>query len=142
MDKIYRIHSFSADSISKMTNRDIQYIIDNVTFDYSIKIEPTLKSEFPEPSSGSDQQISCEKENKDSEFLETEDKPETVNEDNNISEKAEYLLEEENLIYGIKMQGFILIDILETKFSVTKTFFRLSPSDVMLILHLRSPSPR
>ncbi|CAG8672781.1 14484_t:CDS:2, partial [Acaulospora morrowiae] len=112
-------------------------IIDNVTFDYSIKIEPTLKSEFPEPSSGSDQQISCEKENKDSEFLETEvsttfipsvplfhtsnsedmmsednkslpeeevsistgaiskDKPETVNEDNNISEKAEYLLEEE-----------------------------------------------
>ncbi|CAG8447413.1 8942_t:CDS:2 [Ambispora leptoticha] len=79
-----------------MTNRDIQYIIDNVPFDYSIKIEesnircftsPTLKSEFPEPSSGSDQQISCEKENKDSEFLETED--------NNISEKAKSLPEEE-----------------------------------------------
>ncbi|CAG8726711.1 6020_t:CDS:2, partial [Acaulospora morrowiae] len=49
MDKFYRIHSFSADSISKMTNKDIQYIIYNVTFDYSIKIEPTLKSEFPEP---------------------------------------------------------------------------------------------
>jgi hypothetical protein len=62
MDKIYQIHSFSADSISKMTNKDIQYIIDNVPFDYSIKIESTLKSEFPELSSGSDRQISCEKE--------------------------------------------------------------------------------
>ncbi|CAG8630769.1 19863_t:CDS:2, partial [Racocetra persica] len=71
MDKIYQIHSFSTDSISKMTNKDIQYIIDNIPFDYSIKIEPALKSEFSEPSSGSDQQISCKKENKDSEFSET-----------------------------------------------------------------------
>ncbi|CAG8618225.1 1864_t:CDS:2, partial [Diversispora eburnea] len=53
-DKICRIHSFSADSISKMTNKDIQYIIDNVPFDYSIKIEFTLKSKNPELSSGSD----------------------------------------------------------------------------------------
>ncbi|CAG8801257.1 7229_t:CDS:2, partial [Gigaspora margarita] len=45
--------------------------IDNVLFDYSIKIEPTLKSKFSEPSSGSDQQIFCKKENKDSEFSET-----------------------------------------------------------------------
>ncbi|RHZ76211.1 hypothetical protein Glove_200g21 [Diversispora epigaea] len=60
-----------------MTNKDIQYIIDNVPFDYSIKIKeskircstsPILKSEFPEPSLESDQQISCEKENKDSEI--------------------------------------------------------------------------
>ncbi|CAG8781757.1 2258_t:CDS:2 [Cetraspora pellucida] len=79
MDKIYQIHSFSADSISKMTNKDIQYIIDNISFDYSIKIEeskircftsPTLKSEFSELSSGSDQQISYKKENKNSEFSE------------------------------------------------------------------------
>ncbi|CAG8504989.1 9188_t:CDS:2, partial [Dentiscutata heterogama] len=46
MDKIYQIHSFSAD-------------------------KSALKSEFSEPSSGSDQQISCKKENKDSEFSET-----------------------------------------------------------------------
>ncbi|CAG8732176.1 15080_t:CDS:2, partial [Cetraspora pellucida] len=71
IDKIYQIHSFSADSISKMTNKDVQYIINNILFDYSIKIEPILKSEFSEPSSGSDQQISCKKENKDSEFSET-----------------------------------------------------------------------
>ena len=30
MDKIYRIHSFSVSSISKMTYEDIQYIIDNM----------------------------------------------------------------------------------------------------------------
>ncbi|CAG8832526.1 39787_t:CDS:2, partial [Gigaspora margarita] len=35
------------------------------------EIEPTLKSEFSELSSGSDQQISCKKKNKDSEFSET-----------------------------------------------------------------------
>ncbi|CAG8530251.1 7709_t:CDS:1 [Cetraspora pellucida] len=46
-DKIHRIHSFSADSISKMTNKEIQYIIDNVPFDYSIKIESTLNSKKP-----------------------------------------------------------------------------------------------
>ncbi|CAB4418926.1 unnamed protein product [Rhizophagus irregularis] len=39
MDKIYRIHSFSVSSISKMTYEDIQYIIDNMPVDYSIKIE-------------------------------------------------------------------------------------------------------
>ena len=39
MDKIYRIHSFSVSSISKMTYEDIQYIIDNMSVDYSIKIE-------------------------------------------------------------------------------------------------------
>ena len=39
MDKIYRIHSFSVSSISKLTNKDIQYIIDNMPVDYSIKIE-------------------------------------------------------------------------------------------------------
>ncbi|CAG8480277.1 19200_t:CDS:2 [Racocetra fulgida] len=39
MDKIYRIHSFSVSSISKMTNKEIQYIIDNMPVDYSIKIE-------------------------------------------------------------------------------------------------------
>ncbi|CAG8726860.1 3708_t:CDS:1, partial [Funneliformis mosseae] len=39
MDKIYRIHSFSVSSISKMTYKDIQYIIDNMPVDYSIKIE-------------------------------------------------------------------------------------------------------
>ncbi|CAG8528284.1 2985_t:CDS:1 [Dentiscutata heterogama] len=80
MDKIYQIYSFSTNSSSKITNKDIQYIIDNILFDYSIKIEeskircftsPTLKSEFSEPSSGSDQQISCKKENKDLEFSET-----------------------------------------------------------------------
>ena len=36
MDKIYRIHSFSVSSISKMTYEDIQY---NMSVDYSIKIE-------------------------------------------------------------------------------------------------------
>ncbi|PKY40343.1 hypothetical protein RhiirA4_453699 [Rhizophagus irregularis] len=36
IDKINRIHSFSADSISKMTYEDIQYIIDNTPFDYMI----------------------------------------------------------------------------------------------------------
>ncbi|CAG8639280.1 12829_t:CDS:2, partial [Acaulospora morrowiae] len=101
-------------------------VIDNVTFDYSIKIEPTLKSEFPEPSSGSDQQISCEKENKDSEFLETEvgttfipsvplfhtsnsedimsedNKYLPEEEDNNISEKAESLLEGEEAIWNFR----------------------------------------
>ncbi|PKC12112.1 hypothetical protein RhiirA5_353349, partial [Rhizophagus irregularis] len=39
MDKIYQIHSFSVSSISKMTYKDIQYIIDNMSVDYSIKIE-------------------------------------------------------------------------------------------------------
>ena len=39
MDKIKRIHSFSADSISKMTYEDIWYIIDNIPFDYSIHME-------------------------------------------------------------------------------------------------------
>src|SRR3954447_7627030 len=39
MNKIYRIHSFSVSSISKMTYEDIQYIIDNMSVDYSIKIE-------------------------------------------------------------------------------------------------------
>ncbi len=39
MNKIYRIHSFSISSISKMTYEDIQYIINNMPVDYSIKIE-------------------------------------------------------------------------------------------------------
>src|SRR6266498_5551644 len=39
MDKIYQIHSFSVSSISKMTYEDIQYIIDNILVDYSIKIK-------------------------------------------------------------------------------------------------------
>ncbi|PKC56628.1 hypothetical protein RhiirA1_500347 [Rhizophagus irregularis] len=39
MDKIYQIHSFSVSSISKITYEVIQYIIDNMPVDYSIKIE-------------------------------------------------------------------------------------------------------
>ncbi|POG73798.1 hypothetical protein GLOIN_2v1582864 [Rhizophagus irregularis DAOM 181602=DAOM 197198] len=54
MDKIKRIHSFSADSISKMTYEDIQYIIDNIPFDYSIHMETQLC----EPSSQSDKKNS------------------------------------------------------------------------------------
>ena len=50
MDKIKQIHSFSADSISKMTYEDIQYIIDNISFDYSIH----MKTQLCEPSSQSD----------------------------------------------------------------------------------------
>ncbi|RGB24034.1 hypothetical protein C1646_821815 [Rhizophagus diaphanus] len=42
MDKIKRIHSLSADSISKMTYEDIQYIIDNIPFDYNIHMETQL----------------------------------------------------------------------------------------------------
>ncbi|POG68192.1 hypothetical protein GLOIN_2v1778584 [Rhizophagus irregularis DAOM 181602=DAOM 197198] len=37
--KLFDAHSFSVSSISKMTYEDIQYIIDNVPVDYSIKIE-------------------------------------------------------------------------------------------------------
>ncbi|CAG8731113.1 12463_t:CDS:2, partial [Racocetra fulgida] len=48
MDKIYRIHSFSADSISKLTKKEIQYIIDNVSFDYSIQIELHSDEKNPE----------------------------------------------------------------------------------------------
>ncbi|CAG8599448.1 5236_t:CDS:2, partial [Ambispora gerdemannii] len=52
MDKIYRIHSFSADN--------------NVPFDYNIEIESTSKSKIPEPSSGSDQKNhGSEKKNQD-----------------------------------------------------------------------------
>ena len=48
MDKIYRIHSFSVSSISKMTYEDIQYIIDNMSVDYSIKIKcALLKDDLP-----------------------------------------------------------------------------------------------
>ena len=54
MNKINRIHSFSADSISKMTYEDIQYIIDNMPFDYSIHMETQLC----EPSSQSDKKNS------------------------------------------------------------------------------------
>ncbi|PKK58610.1 hypothetical protein RhiirC2_763314 [Rhizophagus irregularis] len=54
MDKINRIHSFSADSISKMMYEDIQYIIDNIPFDYSIHMETQLC----EPSSQSDKKNS------------------------------------------------------------------------------------
>ncbi|CAG8545163.1 11843_t:CDS:1, partial [Ambispora gerdemannii] len=54
MDKIKRIHSFFADSISKMTYEDIQHIIDNIPFDYSIHIE----TQFCEPSSQSDKKNS------------------------------------------------------------------------------------
>ncbi|CAG8848407.1 31264_t:CDS:2, partial [Gigaspora margarita] len=57
-----------SNAVSRILNKEVH----NVPFDYSIKIEPTLKSEFSEPSSGSDLQISCKKENKDSEFSETE----------------------------------------------------------------------
>ncbi|RHZ74323.1 hypothetical protein Glove_226g3 [Diversispora epigaea] len=53
MGKICRIHFFSTDSISKMTNKDIQYIIDNVPFDYSIELKSL--------SSGSDNGNSGEK---------------------------------------------------------------------------------
>ncbi|CAG8729538.1 43_t:CDS:1, partial [Ambispora leptoticha] len=80
MDKIYRIHSFSADSISKLTKKEIQYIIDNVSFDYSIgvSLSPaelrddeknsvlTRITQLCEPSSRSDRQNSCEEENKNS----------------------------------------------------------------------------
>src|SRR5436190_23783144 len=54
MDKINRIHSFSADFISKMTYEDIQYIIDNMPFDYSIY----MKTQLCEPSSQSDKKNS------------------------------------------------------------------------------------
>src|SRR4051812_25592064 len=54
MDKINRIHSFSTDSISKMTYEDIWYIIDNIPFDYSIHMEIQLC----EPSSQSDKKNS------------------------------------------------------------------------------------
>ncbi|CAG8642961.1 7994_t:CDS:1, partial [Diversispora eburnea] len=78
MDKIYRIHSFSADSISKLTKKEIQYIIDNVSFDYSIgvnlppaelqdeKNSVLTHTQLCEPSSRSDRQNSCDTENKDS----------------------------------------------------------------------------
>ena len=77
MDKIYQIHSFSVSSISKMTYEDIQYIINNMPVDYSIKIESstcaqpkdTLLSDeknselsHPDFSSGSDKkksELSC-----------------------------------------------------------------------------------
>ncbi|PKY30859.1 hypothetical protein RhiirB3_487531 [Rhizophagus irregularis] len=73
MDKIYQIHSFSVSSISKITYKDIQYIIDNMSVDYSIKIESstcaqpkeTLLSDeknselsHPDLSSGSDKKNS------------------------------------------------------------------------------------
>ncbi|CAG8796323.1 18238_t:CDS:2, partial [Gigaspora margarita] len=64
MDKIYRIHSFSADSISKLTKKEIQYIIDNVSFDYSIQIElhsneknSEHMTQLCEPSSQSDNNL-------------------------------------------------------------------------------------
>ncbi|CAG8642928.1 9851_t:CDS:2, partial [Ambispora gerdemannii] len=69
--------------------------IDNVSFDYSIDVslplaelrddEKSSVTQLCEPSSRSDRQNS----------LISKDKPETVNEDNNISEKVESLLEEE-----------------------------------------------
>ncbi|PKY32281.1 hypothetical protein RhiirB3_420061, partial [Rhizophagus irregularis] len=37
--KLFDIHSFSVSSISKITYEVIQYIIDNMPVDYSIKIE-------------------------------------------------------------------------------------------------------
>jgi hypothetical protein len=54
MDKINRIHSFFTDSISKITYEDIQYIIDNMLFDYSIHMETQLCK----PSSQSDKKNS------------------------------------------------------------------------------------
>jgi hypothetical protein len=66
MDKIYRIHS----SISKMTYKDIQYIIDNMSVDFSVKIEsstcarPMLNDRknselsLTDPGSGSDKKKS------------------------------------------------------------------------------------
>src|SRR5436190_589260 len=56
MDKVNRIHSFSADSISKMTYEDIQYIIDNISFDYSIRLLKQT-TQLCEPSSRSDRKI-------------------------------------------------------------------------------------
>src|SRR6266498_1775417 len=73
MDKIYQIHSFSVSSISKMTYEDIQYIIDNILVDYSIKIksstctqlkdillsdEKNCELSHPDLSSGSDKKNS------------------------------------------------------------------------------------
>ncbi len=73
MDKIYQIHSFSVSSISKITYENIQYIINNISVDYSIKIESstcaqpkdTLLSDeknskllHPDLSSGSDKKNS------------------------------------------------------------------------------------
>ncbi|CAG8636625.1 6477_t:CDS:2, partial [Acaulospora morrowiae] len=58
--------NLESNAISRILNKEIE--------ESKIRCftSPTLKSEFPEPSSGSNRQLSCEKENKDSEFSETE----------------------------------------------------------------------